>query len=295
MLAYEMVRVMSTRLSSAHDAAIRDLQEKNRRLSEAYEALKAAQAQIIEKERLERELKVAHDIQMSLLPRALPRLEGFDFGARLIPARAVGGDLYDFIPLSANQVGVVIGDVTDKGVPAAIFMAQAHALLRAEASRAASPREALQRANEHLLDMNARGLFVTVLYGVLDRVSRTFTYARAGHELPLLCGTNGIVFSPPEGASLPLGIFNDPPLDEQTVELPPGRMLLLYTDGVTDARNAQRQSYGLEKLQAMLQRCAGATAQGVCDVLLQDVISYFGAAPQHDDVAVVALRASSTA
>jgi serine phosphatase RsbU (regulator of sigma subunit) len=281
-----MVRVMSMRLSAAHNAAIHDLQEKNQRLSEAYEALKAAQAQIIEKERLERELKVAHDIQMSILPRAMPQLSGFDFGARLVPARAVGGDLYDFIPLGDNQLGIVIGDVTDKGVPAAIFMAQAHALLRAEASQSASPREALQRANTHLLQMNARGLFVTVLYGVVDRVTRTFTYARAGHELPLLCSADGVVSSPPEGASLPLG------LDEQTVTLPPGGLLLLYTDGVTDARNEQRQSFELEKVQAVLQRCAGNKAQAVCDALLQEVIGHFGAAPQHDDVAVVGLRAA---
>ena len=292
MLAYEMVRVMSTRLNAAHNAAVRDLVEKNRQLSEAYDALKAAQAQIIEKERLERELKVAADIQMSLLPTELPKIEGFSLGARLVPARVVGGDLYDFIRLDSNTLGVVIGDVTDKGVPAAIFMAQTHALLHAEATRAASPRDALLRVNELLLTMNARGLFATVIYGVLDRASRVFHYARAGHEVPLVRDGNGHILPPlPERPGVPLGLFDRPPLDEQTITIPTGGTLLLFTDGATDTRNTVGRSFENAGLQSALAACGHLDAQHLCDELLIQISAFQGDAPQMDDVALIAVQA----
>jgi Serine phosphatase RsbU, regulator of sigma subunit len=117
------VRVLSLRLEQHQNRTIRDLQEKNLQLTQAYEQLKAAQAHLIEKEKMERELEVARGIQQSMVPRKLPHLPGFDFGARMMPARAVGGDFFDFIPLSESTLGIVIGDVSDKGVPAALFMA----------------------------------------------------------------------------------------------------------------------------------------------------------------------------
>ncbi len=126
-LAYDLVRMLSARLTAAQTATIQDLEAKNRELEQANRELVAAQAQIIEKERLERELQVAHEIQLSILPRTAPSLAGYDFAAHLIPARAVGGDFFDFIPLGDHRLGIAIGDVTDKGVPAAIFMAQTRA------------------------------------------------------------------------------------------------------------------------------------------------------------------------
>src|SRR3712207_3101439 len=143
----------------------------------------AAQQQIIEKQRLEHELQLAYEIQTSILPRVLPQLQGYDFGATMVPARVVGGDFFEFVELGDDRVGIAVGDVTDKGMPAAIFMAQTHALLRAEAVRSAAPHEVLRCVNRHVVEMNAAGLFVTMLYGVLDRASASFSYARAGHEL----------------------------------------------------------------------------------------------------------------
>ena len=232
---------------------------------------------------------MAYEIQVSILPRTLPRLAGYDFGARMVPARVVGGDFFDFIQLSDDTVGIAVGDVTDKGMPAAIFMAQTHALLRAEASRAVSPCEALQRVNHHLLAMNDAGLFVTVLYGVLDRNSGAFRYARAGHELPLIYGADGEVATVPQGESLPLGIERNPPLDEQIVIVPPEATILLYTDGVTDARDAQGVRFGLARLKAALGTGAGRPVH-VCDRLLQAVAAYQGTAAQHDDVTLVAVH-----
>ncbi len=134
-----MVREMSTRLTNSQSQAIQVLQQKNRQLQEAYDELKAAQEQIVEKEKLERELQLAREIQLSILPRTLPQIGGYDLGALCEPARAVGGDFYDIFLLDQDRLGVVIGDVTDKGVPAAIYMAQTRALIRAKAAADLSP------------------------------------------------------------------------------------------------------------------------------------------------------------
>lgn len=291
-LAYEMVRVLSLRLRESDNATIADLREKNRELAQAYVELKAAQAQIVEKEKLEQELRTAHWIQQSILPRELPRLPGFDFAARMEPARAVGGDLFDFIPLGRDRVGVVIGDVSDKGVPAAIFMALTHSLLRATASPAATPGKVLQRVNHLLLDMNEAGMFVTVLYGVVDRAAGEFRYARAGHELPLLFNKDGLASVPERGAGQPLGIFGAPLLDERAVPLPPGAAVFLYTDGATDLTDPEEILFGLERLQAAAQvSLPGSSAQGWCDRVWQALTAYQGASSQDDDVALVAIRA----
>ena len=175
-------------------------------------------------------------------------------------------------------------------MPAAIFMAQTHALLRAEAARAGSPREVMQQVNRHLLTMNDVGLFVTVLYGVLDRTAGTFAYVRAGHELPLAGKARAGITSAPQGESLPLGIDADPPLDEQTVALPPGSTLLLYTDGIVDARDPHGVRFGIERLKAALQACVSMPAGVVCDHLLQTVLGHQAAAPQYDDATLVTLQ-----
>jgi sigma-B regulation protein RsbU (phosphoserine phosphatase) len=257
----------------------------------AYEELKAAQAQIVEKERLEKELETARWIQQSILPRTLPSRPGFDFGACLIPARAVGGDLFDFIPLSNHRIGVVIGDVSDKGVPAAIFMALTYSLLRAEANRSSSPVRVLQAANSHLLSMNDAGMFVTVLYGVLNCRDGSFLYARAGHELPLHFGPAGQVISSERGLGQPLGLFDAPDLEERRLTLDPGAVLLMYTDGATDLTDPQGHRFGQERLRAVAQAGRHHTAQAFCDQLWRVLDAYRGSSSQFDDVALIAIRA----
>jgi serine phosphatase RsbU (regulator of sigma subunit) len=290
MIAYTMVRVLSNRLNDAHISSMAELQAKNRQLVKAYEELKAAQEQIIEKEKLERELQVAYEIQMSILPQSLPVMKGFDFGARIVPARAVGGDFYDFFPLEGHKMGILVGDVTDKGVPAAIFMAQTHALLRAEASHHTSPREVLLSANHHILNRNEKGLFVTVLYGILDWSTRCFTYARAGHELPILSVPGEQPVFAPKNPGQPLGILDEPLLDEQTLTIPPGGRLLLYTDGITDERNPQGESFGFERLIQAVSSAGGLSAQDSCDLILNIVIDFLNCTPQFDDVTMVVIH-----
>lgn len=293
LLGYEMVRVLSMRLNQAHDHAIQELMEKNKRLREAYEELQAAQAQLVEKERMERELQVARQIQMSILPDEMPHLSGFDFGALIQPARMVGGDFYDFIPVSEDRLAVLIGDVTDKGVPAALFMAQVHALLRAEIVRGRSPRSTLLAVNRHLLEMNTRGYFVTLVYGLLDRRNSEFVYVRAGHELPVVCPPGGDVQTLPMKPGQPLGILDDPVLDEQLVKLEPGSILFLYTDGVTEEHDFQGIPFGLDELLGVLGAMRNQTAQKVCDLLLENLVAYRRGAALEDDVTLLAVKADA--
>ncbi len=289
-LAYQMLRVLSDRLRTSHDDSIRQLHERNERLAEAYAELKAAQARLIEQETLARELRLAREIQESMLPRQLPRLPGTDFGARMVAARMVGGDFYDLISLDANRVGVVIGDVAGKGVPAALFMALTCSLLRAEATRTPAPSDVLLRVNQQLLGMNNNSMFVTVLYGILDRATGTFSYARAGHDLPMIHDRNGRQISVGRERGFPLGLFAAPALDTQIVVVPEGGSLLLYTDGVTEATDGVGEYFGVAQLQAMLARLPDTSAQHLCDTLLDLLVEFQAGTPQADDITVVAVR-----
>jgi serine phosphatase RsbU (regulator of sigma subunit) len=289
-LAYEMLRVLSTRLRASHEHSIRDLHEKNRRLAEAYADLQAAQARIIEQETLARELRLASEIQASMLPRALPHLAGLDVGARMIPARMVGGDFYDVIALDADRLGVVVGDVSGKGVPAALYMALVSSLLRAEAVRAATPEEALRAINRQMLARSIKGMFVTVLYGMLHRATREFAFVRAGHELPLVLDAHGAGLLLERGRGQPLGMFPAPSLDCQVVTIPPGGALLLFTDGVTEAMDDADELFGAERIVAAARAEGGIAAQELCDRLVAAVAAYHGDAPQADDITLLAVR-----
>ena len=289
-LAYAMVRVLSQRLSAGNNQRIAELLAKNAELEAAYAALQAAQAQIIESEKLERELELAHDIQMGMLPRTLPQVPGYSFGARTRPARAVGGDIYDFITLPGGRLGLAVADVAGKGLPAALVAGTAKALLRAEASRPGSPGQVLQRVNDHLLVMNEAGLFVTAIYGVLDPASGDLSYARAGHELPLLAEAGQPSRRCTGGRGQPLGILDELQLDEQTLHLARGATLLFYSDGVTDARNPEGAMLDTGQLCAIFDRDPSAAAQPICDGILQAVLDYQGAAQQHDDITLVAVQ-----
>ena len=290
-LSRSMVSVLSQRLDATNTQTFRDLTEKNRQLQTAYDELKAAQEQLIEKERLERELQVAADIQLSILPDELPVLDEFGFGARILPARQVGGDLYDIFLLKDNQVGVLIGDVADKGVPSAIFMARAHALIMAEADMGMTAGEVLQVVNRHITRLQKSTQFVTVLYGILDLKTHEFNYARAGHETPLLLHPDGTVERIPHSPGMALGLWDTVTLDERTITLPPGSTLLLYTDGMTDCRNPRGESFGLDNIKTTLSGLSKVNAQQVCDNLLETLVKYQDGSKQDDDVTLVAIRA----
>ena len=289
-LAVDMVRVLSSRLRKSDNDMIRDLKEKNRQLAQAYKELQAAQAQIVAKEKLEHELDLARNIQESILPKDLTLLEGFQFGASMLPARAVGGDLYDFIRLDQDTVGVSIGDVSDKGVPAAIFMALYCSFLRAEALNRASPYDVLRRVNRHLLKLEEAKMFVTALYGVLNRQTSEFTYARAGHHVPIFIDCSGKEIPVNASHGQLLGFFPDPELDVQTLVLPERSTLLFYTDGMFDAMDENGCCFGEDRLREIACANCDKPPQGLCDQIIREINAYQGAGSQFDDMTLVAIQ-----
>jgi serine phosphatase RsbU (regulator of sigma subunit) len=305
-IAYEMLRMLSTRLRDSNDAVIHELQEKNRQLAQAYADvqaqnqqlaqayadLEAAQSQLMEKKALEHELRLARDIQERILPRQLPAPAGYDLGARMVAAREVGGDFFDVFPLGSDSLGLVVGDACGKGMPAALFMALTRSLLRAEAARAASPEAALRETNQHLAEISTAGMFITILYGILNYSTGDLTYARAGHELPLIWDAAGLALASARANGQPLGILPDPAIDVQRLRLPPGGTLLLFSDGVTEATNAQGGFFGLECVQATVRAHLGMPAQQLCDQLVDTLAAYRGTAPQADDITLLAVRAA---
>ncbi len=290
-LSTSMVRVLSQRLDNTNTQTFHDLTEKNKQLQTAYDELKAAQAQLVEKERLERELQVAADIQLSILPDELPKVDGFNFGARILPARQVGGDLYDVFLLKDEKVGVVIGDVADKGVPSAIFMARAHALIMAEADMGLTAGEVMRVVNRHITRLQKSTQFVTVLYGILDLKTREFSYARAGHEPPLLLHPDGTVERIPHSSGMALGLWDAITLDERTVILPQGSTFLLFTDGLTDCRDTLGEPFGLQRIKETLADLSNVNAQQACDHLLETLMNFQDGSKQDDDVTLVAIHA----
>ncbi len=289
-LSNAMLRVLSQRLDATNTATFRDLTEKNRQLQTAYDELKAAQAQIIEKERLEQELQVAADIQLSILPDELPQIDSANFGACMLPARQVGGDFYDVFIIDEGHIGILIGDVADKGVPSALFMARAHALFMAEADIGLASGEVMRLVNRHITRLQKSTQFVTVLYGILDLKTNEFSYTRAGHEPPLIMHANGSVERLPFSPGMAIGLWETIKLDERTIQLSHGDTLLLYTDGMTDCRDPEGDMFGLDRIKQTMGGLAGYSADEICDQLVSTLKRHQNGAKQDDDVTLVAVQ-----
>jgi phosphoserine phosphatase RsbU/P len=242
---------------------------------------------------IEHNLQLAQAVQMSMVPQTLPPWSDYSFGACMEPAHAVGGDFFDVFPVDLDQLGFVVADVAGAGVAAALLMMRVATLLRVEARRGDTPAAVLHRLNQHLLEHNERGLFVTMVYGVLDRRSRVFSYARAGHEYPVVVTASGDVQLPAPGIGQPLGVLSGPLLDEQVIPLLPGATLLLYTDGITEAMDRRRRMFGLERMMLVAQAHAHQAPQAVCDALWHAVLSFRSPEVGRDDMTIVGVRAGA--
>ena len=293
-LAYDMVRQMSRRLEDTENATILDLREKNRQLTQAYQELKAAQEQLVIEERLKKELAIARQIQESILPDSMPHLEGFDIAALTVPAREVGGDYYDFIPINRHRLGLVVGDACDKGIPAALFINLTNSLVHIEAPRNPSPEATLQLVNHHLLEMSHSGMFVTLLYGILD-VSGRFDYCRAGHPYPLMLDENLRLVEINSSSGMPLGFEEEIELDAQTVTIPPGGLVVIYSDGLNEALDVNDKQFGVERLANELPTVSHLPAAQVCAQLWKRVQEFVGGQPQSDDFTVIVIKRSELA
>ena len=246
--------------------------------------------EMAERQRLEQEVEVARNIQTSFLPRSCPLLEGWEVSALWRSARRVGGDFYDIIQFDANRVGFVIADVSDKGVPAALYMAVSKTIIRASALEAKGPAAALYRANNLLVADSSSGMFVTVFYGVLDIRTGEFAYANAGHNQPILARAEGGEVELLAADGMILGVMEDAELEEKRVVLRPGDALLMYTDGVPDAINEHEEEFGMERLTALVREHNGESAEGLIHRVDRAVARHVGGQPQFDDYTLVALK-----
>jgi serine phosphatase RsbU (regulator of sigma subunit) len=246
------------------------------------------EAEVRERERMQQELEVARLIQQQFLPHELPDLPGWDVAAYYKPARAVGGDFYDFIELPDGQIGIVVGDVTDKGVPAALVMATTHSILRAEAPRLVSPEAVLTRANELLVAEMPPNMFVTCLYAVLDPPTGLLRYANAGHNLPYVRSDGGV--GELRATGMPLGLLPGMPYDEREATLGPGDLMLLHSDGLAEAHGAEREMFGFPRVIKLMGEERGG-GQAVIDLLLNELGSFTGQGwDQEDDITLVTLE-----
>jgi serine phosphatase RsbU (regulator of sigma subunit) len=239
---------------------------------------------------VEGELKIARRTQRSILPPRLPRYVGYDFGALIRPARAIGGDFYDIIRLDKDRLSLVIGDVSDKGLPSALFMALTFSLLRTETEHTDDPCCILLNANRYLLKMNASGMFVTLLYGILDCRTGAFDYARAGHLPPIVLAAEGEVLPVGMDEGQPLGLFKDMMLDVQQFVIPPGGLALLFSDGLSEAADPQGEQFGLERIQRELRTQRGESAKAICRKLWDAVTAHSAEKPHQDDFVTVVVK-----
>ncbi len=290
-----VIAIENVRLFNEVREKSRKVEDQARELAEWNAALEIRVAEQIHKveqlSKLEHELSLASEIQKSMLPRSIPDFEGYEFSARMVPAKFVGGDFFDFIPLGEDSMGIAVGDVADKGIPAALFMAMVRSLLRAEAHPGRSPRKVLQSVSHHLMDMNDKEMFVTILFGILNRASHQFHYARAGHEAPLFFDGRGSIKRMPMANGQALGVFAEVTLDEQAVVFSKGSMLLIYTDGIPDATNQQNVSFGLDGVVRTVGGLNGASAQAICDGLIRAAAEHQAGSLQYDDMTVAVVRA----
>jgi serine phosphatase RsbU (regulator of sigma subunit)/anti-sigma regulatory factor (Ser/Thr protein kinase) len=251
------------------------------------------QAELRQRERIEQEMAVAQLIQQQFLPNDLPDLPGWHVAAYYRPARAVGGDFYDFIALPGGQVGIVVGDVTDKGVPAALVMATTHSLLRAEAPRLVAPADVLQRVNELLVGELPAHMFVTCLYAVLDLAAGRLRFANAGHNLPYLSSTDGVTELRATG--MPLGLLAGMNYEEREATFGPGDRLLLHSDGLAEAHAPEGgEMFGFPRLAGL---CGdGDTGEALIDRLLSELAAFTGPGwEQEDDITLVTLQRTGQA
>lgn len=245
----------------------------------------------VEKQRIEHGLRMAHEIQMAMLPRVFPKRRELDLCARLVPARAVGGDFYDFVA-EAERVWFVIGDVAGKGVGAALFMAMTKALLRASIGTLLTPSEVLSRVDRELGRDGERTVFVTVFAGCLNLKTGELVFSNAGHNAPYWLGKDGSVKPLTQALGVPLGILDDHLYETASLRLKPGDSLFLYTDGVTEAFSREGKDFSLERLERWLEHkgAAGVGAYDLVEGAFQAVKAFTGDAPQSDDITVLALR-----
>jgi serine phosphatase RsbU (regulator of sigma subunit)/anti-sigma regulatory factor (Ser/Thr protein kinase)/transposase len=273
-----------------------EIDEIARAFNEVTAKFRSAQSHLMEQERMQQEMQMAQEIQQMLLPRKVPDLEGFELGSLYRAAKEVGGDYYDFLTVDERTVGVVVADVSGKGVPGSLVMTMIRTALRMEARGNRSASDVMAKMNSFVTEDMKKGMFVTMFYVVLDSVNRAVTYASAGHNPMILYRgeSDATYFLKPKG--IPVGIdVPDGELFRRTISvekltLRQDDMLVIYTDGITEAMNADREQFGEARLLAAIKKHGHGTAQEFADELNREIHEFTGGAPQNDDITLVAIK-----
>lgn len=289
-VAYGILRHVVDMLRDNDRTSIKGLIAKNRQLEDANDALRTAQASLIEKERMERELEIAADVQRSILPGVLPQYPGYHFAAFLQPARQIGGDLYNIIDLDNEHVGILLADVADKSVQAALFMAVTTTLFAVESKHSLSPAMVAQSVHRELMEVSSNSdIFVTAFYGVLHRPSQKMTYVLAGQERPFLL-RDGQPIRTLSGRGRFLGMIDPLELHEYTIQLYPGDKILLYSDGAVDAENWEHEQFGYDRLVDLLEENRVCTVQELITAVATEITSWSNNITPFDDLTLVAME-----
>jgi len=246
----------------------------------------------VDKGRMERELSMARRVQTGLIPETIPELAGWEFAASWLPAREVAGDFYDFIPRDGRDLGLVIADVTDKGMGAALFMALTRSMVRASLEGEVSAAEAISKANRLICANSTTAMPVTLFYGRVTPSGGELIYVNAGHNPPLLYRSASGSFEELGRTGLVLGVDASITLDQHSTTLEPGDCLVLYTDGVTDALNAAEQPFGEQRLRSTIEASASGSAQAIALALLQALQEFIGGADPFDDITLLVAKRS---
>lgn len=288
-VAYTITNQVLATMRDLDRRALETLTAKNKALQQAYDELRSAQAELVEKERLERELEIAADVQRTLLPARLPQYEDYGFAAYLEPARHVGGDYYDVIELDDEHVALIMADVVDKSVHAALYMAVTRTLFRTASRRSAAPSEVALAVHAGMMDTSTAEMFVTAFYGVLHRASGRLTYVVAGQERPLLARP-GQPVRVLEGKGRFLGMIDPLHLVEYDLEMERGDRMLLFSDGLPDALNQAGERYGYERLEAALGVCRAWPVTDLVNYIAEDVQTWCQGVSAFDDITLLAVE-----
>ena len=243
---------------------------------------------------LENELDVAGKMQQAILPTEFLNKPGYEMHGSMTPAREVGGDFFDVLYLSNGCVGLVIADVSDKGVPAALFMMSSRTLIKASGLSLKSPGEALREVNDLLYDDNDTMMFVTLLYAVYNPATGELTYANGGHNAPLIAHADGSSSILPGTRGIALGIADDMDYEERTISIAPGDTIVFYTDGVTEAINETNEEFGMERLQAVFASNPHQDAKTATGAVLNAVNDFAGTVSQFDDITCLIFHRSES-
>jgi sigma-B regulation protein RsbU (phosphoserine phosphatase) len=239
--------------------------------------------------RMKEEVRLAARIQTDLLPSSAPVVEGYDIAGKSVPAQVVGGDYFDFIPTNDHRIAICLGDVSGKGLPASLLMANLQATLRGQTLLTLSPKVCVERANKLLFWSTSPEKFVTLFYAILDPKLHRLAFSNAGHDNPFLLGADGGTQRLRTGGVV-LSILEDFSYDEETVGMGPGDILVIYSDGITEAVNPAEEQFGDERLAVVIRDHRQENAAGLMESIIKEVTAFAGGRAQADDMTLVVVK-----